>query len=326
MKLRTTIVIAALFCLPNSVGAQSQKLVDSETFDRWMSDLSNWGRWGKDDERGTVNLITPDKRIEAARLVQKGIPVSLARDVEKVKTVDNPYPFEHEVNSTGLDPSAEFSGDRYSVQYHGLAHSHLDALCHVFYDGNMYNGFAQTLVTETGGEKLSVRGFADGIFTRGVLIDIAWLRGVPYLEPETAILPEDLDAWTKKTGVEIRAGDVVLIRTGKWARRDEKGAWDTNESLAGLHASSAKWLADRNVAVVGTDAGADVLPSGVEGQSFPVHKLLIVAMGTPIFDNLELEDLSEEAQRQGRWDFLFTAAPLAIPGGTGSPLNPTAIF
>jgi len=212
------------------------------------------------------------------------------------------------------------------VRYHGLAHTHLDALCHIFYRGKIYNGFAQTLVTETGSEKLSVRALAQGIFTRGVLVDIAWLRGLTYLEPGSAILPSNLDAWTEKTEVEIRAGDAVLIRTGRWARRDEKGAWSANEGFAGLDASSVKWLKERDVAVVGTDAVADVIPNRVEGVRMPVHKLLIVAMGTPIFDNLNLEELSREAKRQGRWEFLFTAAPLRVPGGTGSPVNPIATF
>lgn len=321
------IATALFLCHAAILDSQTRPDVSAETFAEWMSELSNWGRWGDDDELGTVNLITAEKRVNAARLVEKGISVSLARDLDKSESLHNTYPLKQEMNATGLEPSGDqYSGDSYWIRYHGLAHSHLDALCHVFYDDKMYNGFAQTLVTATGAQRLSIRSLADGIFTRGVLIDIPWAKGVPYLEPGTAIFPEDLDAWATKSGVSVGPGDVVLIRTGRWARLDAKGPWQVWEALAGLHASSIKWLRDRDVAVVGTDAGVDVIPSGVDGQPFPVHRLLVVAMGTPIFDNLDLEPLSREAINQERWDFLFTAAPLRVPGGTGSPLNPIATF
>ena len=328
MRLRVINAIAfALLGHSVIVCPQSRENVSSKTFDEWMSELSNWGRWGNDDELGTVNLITAEKRVNAAQLVEKGISVSLARDLDKSESHHNTDPFKLEMDYTGLKPEGDqYSVDNYWIRYHGLAHSHLDALCHVFYEGKMYNGFAQTLVTDEGGQKLSIQNLADGIFTRGVLIDIAWAMGLPYLEPGTAILPEDLDAWAAKSGVQVGSGDVVLIRTGRWARLDDKGPWKVWESLAGLHASSIKWLRDRDVSVVGTHAGVDVIPSGVEGQPFPVHRLLVVAMGTPIFDNLDLEQLSKEAIRQNRWEFLFTAAPLRVPGGTGAPLNPIATF
>ena len=324
---RCAFVLAWGIVVPAVASAQTQAVVAAETFEEWMSELSNWGRWGDDDQLGTVNLITPEKRVKAARLVVSGISISLARDLEKEEALHNPFPFRHEMDSTGRQPAGgEYAEDTYSITYHGLAHSHLDALCHVFHEGRMYNGRDQNLVTEAGCEVLSVAGFSGGFFTRGVLIDIPWLKGVTYLEPGTPIYPEDLDAWSAKAGIEVRAGDVVLIRTGRWARHDEKGSWNAIESLQGLHASAVKWLRERDVAVVGSDAGSDVLPSGVEGQFGPVHKLLIVAMGTPIFDNLNLEELSREAQRQHRWEFLFTAAPMRVQGGTGSPLNPIAIF
>lgn len=321
------IAIASFLCHAAISNSQTRPDVSAETFKEWMSELSNWGRWGDDDELGTVNLITAEKRVKAARLVEKGISVSLARDLDKSESPHNTHPLKHEMHGTGLELSGDqYAEDSYWIRYHGLAHSHLDALCHVFHNDKMYNGFAQTLVTETGAQKLSIRSLADGIFTRGVLIDIPWARGVPYLEPGTAIFPEDLDAWAAKSGVRVGPGDVVLIRTGRWARLDDKGPWQGWEALAGLHASSIKWLRYRDVAVVGTDAGVDVIPSGVEGQYLPVHSLLVVAMGTPIFDNLDLEQLSKEAIRQERWEFLFTAAPLRVQGGTGSPLNPIATF
>jgi kynurenine formamidase len=158
-----------------------------------------------------------------------------------------------------------------------------------------------------------------------VLVDIPKLKGLPYLEPGTAIYPEDLDAWEKKSGVRISSGDVVLIRTGRWARRAEKGPWNTSR-VAGLHASTLPWLKKRDIAVMGSDACLDVLPSTVDGVAQPVHLLFLVGMGTPIFDNFDFEALSAAAATRNRYAFLITAAPLAVAGGTGSPLNPIALF
>jgi len=330
MKLSVTfaLILALLTGLTVVALAQDRPMVSAEQFEKWMSELSNWGRWGEDDQLGTLNLITPEKRVSAARLVEKGISVSLARDLEKTESSDGTYyAFKNEMNFTGLEPNmGMFSGDSFWIRYHGLAHSHLDALCHAFHEGRMYNGHAQTMVTNAGCQALAITGPSNGFFTRGVLIDIPWLKGVSYLEPKTAIYPDDLNAWSDKAGVEIQPGDVVLIRTGRWARLKGTGQRDNYESLPGLHASSVKWLKNRDVAAVGTDAGVDVLPTGVEGQPGPVHKLLLVAMGTQVFDDLDLEELSKEAKRFRRWEFLFTAAPLRAPGGTGSPLNPLAIF
>jgi len=293
--------------------------------DRWMTELSNWGRWGKADQIGSVNLITAAKRKQAAGLVTEGYTVSLAHNTENVKGPDNPSPFNHKMLSTGAHPDGQFVLDEYDVSYHGYAHTHMDALCHMAWNGKMYNGIPQTTVTEQGATQLAVTGFKGGIFTRGVLVDIPRLKGVPWLEPGTAIYPEDLDAWEKKTGVKIGSGDVVFIRTGRWARRAAKGPWDPKQ-LAGLYATCAKWLKDRDVAMVGSDAATDVMPSGVEGVVQPMHQLLLVAMGTAIFDNCDLETLGDEAAKRNRWTFLLTAAPIAATNGTGSPLNPIAVF
>ena len=157
-------------------------------------------------------------------------------------------------------------------------------------------------------------------------MDIPRLKGVPYLEPGTPIYPADLDAWEKKAGLKVTSGDVLFIRTGRWPARDEKGPWDADQKAAGLDATCAKWLRDRDVAMIGSDAALDVRPSGVEGNTHPIHQLVLIAMGTPIFDNCDLEAVAEEAARQNRWEFLLTAAPLAVPGATGSPLNPLRRF
>ena len=310
-----------------STTVHAQHEMTKADVDKLVTELSNWGRWGKDDQLGSLNLITPKKRKHAAALVTEGLSVSLARNVEKETAVDNPFPFEQEMLSTGLQANAQWGTDRYTVAYHGIAHTHMDSLCHLFYNGKMYNGFSQKEVSEQGAGKLSIHNVKQGIFTRGILIDIPRLRGVKYLAPGTAIYPEELEAWENRAGLRISSGDVVFIRTGKWARRDELGPWDSNtEGLAGLHASCAKWLKQRDIAMLGSDAASDVLPSRIAGIPFPVHMLMLHAMGVHIFDNCDLEQLSEETARLNRWEFLLTASPLPVKGGTGSPLNPIATF
>jgi kynurenine formamidase len=274
-----------------------------------------------------MNLITPAKRKQAAALVRSGVSVSLSRNAETDKAADNDSPFVHLMTATGADPlGGSYCLDTYTVSYHGWAHTHMDSICHMFYRGKMYNGFSQQEVTKRGAGKLAVTNFKNGIFTRGILMDIPRLKGVPYLEPPQAIYPEDLDAWTKKAGIQVEAGDVVFIRTGRWTRRAQKGPWDVSKSSAGLYASCARWLKQHDIAMVGSDGASDVMPSGVEGVTQPIHQLVLIAMGMPIFDNCDLEALSEAANREHRWVFLITAAPLAVGGGTGSPLNPIATF
>lgn len=308
------------------VAAPADRNLTQAGIDRWMTELSNWGRWGKDDQMGTVHLITAAKRKQAAALVRDGVSVSLARDTETEKAVDNSNPFVHKMILTGKTAPGQFSLDEYSVNYHGLAHTHMDALSHMFYKGKMYNGYSQEQVNDQGAQKNAVTNFKNGIFSRGILVDIPVLQGLPYLEPETAIYPEDLDAWEKKAGVKIGSGDIVFIRTGRWARRAAKGPWDAGGHSAGLYASCARWLKQRDVAMVGSDAATDVMPSKIPGVVQPMHQLLLIAMGTPIFDNCDLEAVSKAAAERKRWEFLLTAAPLAATYGTGSPLNPIATF
>jgi kynurenine formamidase len=314
-----------LFVPARFVNAQAPEMNQAD-IDRLMKELSNWGRWGKEDQLGTLNLITPQKRIQAAALVKSGIAVSLARNVEKESSADNPMPFTHKMLSTGKGEGDQWVMDSYSVSYHGFAHTHMDSLCHLVHEGKLYNGFSQEVISEAGTGKLSIHLVKHGIFTRAVLMDIPRLRGVKYLEPGTPIYPEDLNAWENRAGVKVGSGDVIFIRTGRWARRDELGPWASNEGLAGLHASCAKWLRDRDVAMLGSDAASDVMPSRVTGVGAPVHLLTLNAMGMPIFDNCELEELSKTCEKLNRWEFLISAAPLPVEGGTGSPLNPIATF
>jgi kynurenine formamidase len=305
---------------------EARKKLTRADIDTMMTSLSNWGRWGKEDQLGALNLITPEKRKQAAALVREGVVFSLARPAIKER-LDDSAAFVHRMVTLpreGADITA--SGDEYSVQYHGFTQTHLDGLCHLAYKGKMYNGFAQTEVTAKGARKLGIENIRKGIFTRCVLMDMPALFESRFLKGSQAIYPEDLEAWEKKAGFKVEAGDAILVRTGRWTRRELDGPWDILKNSAGLHASCLPWLKKRDVAVVGSDLALDVLPSGVEGFDLPVHWVTIVAMGVPILDNLDLEKLSEEAKARKRWTFLLTVAPLVVEGGTGSPVNPLATY
>src|SRR6266849_4384762 len=215
----------AVFMATALAPAQSTQTVTAAMIEQWMTELSNWGRWGKQDQMGAVNLITPAKRKQAATLVKDGVSVSLARNTETQQAADNGSPFVHTMTSTGKSPlEGAYSMDLISVSYHGWAHTHMDSLCHMFYKGKMFNGYPQEDVTTQGATKLAVTNFRNGILSRGILMDIPRLKGVPYLEPGIAIYPEDLDAWEKKASVKVSSGDIVLIRTGRWAVGEFQGA------------------------------------------------------------------------------------------------------
>jgi kynurenine formamidase len=220
-----------------------------------------------------------------------------------------------------------FFMDRYSVAYHGYAHSHIDALCHILYKDQTYNGYARAVVnTDKGCTKLGIDNLKTGIVTRGVLIDIPRLRGVDWLEPGTPVYVEDLEAWEKKAGVKISSGDAIFVRTGRWARRAALGPWNVGQRAAGLHASVAPWIKARGVAFVGSDAAEDVVPSRVEGSALPIHTLFIAGLGINLLDNQDLEALGALAATMNRWAFMVTIAPIPVTGGTGSPLNALATF
>ena len=314
-----------LLTLSTTLTAQTAEPITREQFDGWMQEISNWGRWGADDELGTLNLITEQKRVAAAALVREGATVSLSLPVNKVRDANNGNPFQHSL-SVSTFGDHEVAGDVYSVQYHGFAHSHMDGLAHFAHKGQMYNGFSVDTLKPDGSERLGIHNVFKGVFTRGILVDIPWLRGVDYLEPGTAITAADLEAWEARTGVRIGSGDVLLIRTGRWERVRQLGQWNFVGQAAGSHASVARWLKARDVAVIGSDGVSDVMPSGVEGLLNPLHELVLVGLGMPVLDNLDLDALAAAAAERNRWEFLFIGIPLRVEGGTGSPMNPLAIF
>ena len=294
---------------------------NAEEFDALFQELSNAGRWGPDDERGTANLITSDRVSAAAGLVRSGITVSLAHNPipdEAADTADTA--FNHTM-------SERLTSDTIEFRYHGYSVSHLDALCHYLYNGMQYNNVpADVSTVEDGCVKNGISNLQQGIVTRGILLDIPRLKGVPYLEPGEAIYTEDILAWEEQAGVTVGSGDVIFIRTGRWARRAAEGPWQLSGNSPGIHASVVRWIHERDVAFVGSDTATDVQPSMVEGVNLPIHTLLIPGMGMNMFDNLDLEALAETAAAESRWEFMLTAAPIPVIGGTGSPLNPIAIF
>ena len=322
-------VCAGLF-ISTAQAAEPNHTVTQAQFDAWKKELSNWGRWGKDDEKGTLNLITPEKRKAAAALVKDGVSVSLARDADTEKSADNSQPYEHAMVSVGAASSA----DRFAVSFHGYAHTHLDALGHHFLDGKLYNGFSQKewVTMDGGAKKGAITQTANGIVTRGVLVDIPRLKGVPYLEPGTPIYAEDIEAWEKMANVKILPGDAVFIRTGRWTRRAKTGPWDVGKLAAGLDASILPWIKSRDIAIMGTESAVSVtpIPSATPitnpDDYLPVHNFVLVALGMQLIDNCDLDALAAAAAERKRWDFLLTAAPLRIKDGTGSPINPIATF
>jgi kynurenine formamidase len=315
--------VLAVVLLQAAVGAQGtapRPLVTQAEFNRWQRDLSNWGRWGKDDQAGALNLITAAKRREAAALVKDGITVSLAVDVNEARSADNPTPYERVVTTAG----PPYAMDRLAVTYHGGAHTHMDALSHRLFDGRIYNGFDATEVTlEDGAKKDSIYTAHAGIVTRGVLMDIPALKGVPYLQPGTRIFVEDLEAWERKTGVRVSAGDALFIRTGRWVRA-KTGATASSDT-SGLDASVIPWLKRRDVAVIASEFALDARPSS-DGLGLAVHDFALAYLGIHVIDNCDLTALAEAAGARKRWAFQFIAAPLPIRTGTGSPINPIAVF
>jgi kynurenine formamidase len=301
----------------------SRTPVTMEEYDRWKTELSNWGRWGKEDTLGAVHLVTSEKRKQAAALVRAGITVSLAvaADFQKPSTPNALPPYE--LIPTSVGPTG--AGDRMNIAYHGNAVTHMDAFGHRFFDGRMYNGFSwEELTNPNSVKKESIYDIRDGILTRGVLIDIPRLKGVPYLEPGTRIYVEDLEAWEKKAKVKVGPGDALWIRTGRWQFEKKNGG--PGKTFAGLDPSVLPWLKKRDIAFIGGEDSQDATPPLPGLPPLAVHDFCLVTLGVHTLDNGNLDALAETAAAQNRWEFMLVLAPLAVPNATGSPFNPIAAF
>ena len=285
--------------------------------------LSNWGRWGDEDQLGALNPITPQVTAAATASVRTGRTVSCARALNTQAAVDNPTPVAHHMIGTFTEG---WGADYVALAPHGFATSHIDALSHVFHEGKLFNGYDAETVTAHGATRLGIHQLHGGIVTRGVLLDIPALRGVDALAPGEPVFPDDLEAAETRAGLQVRAGDVLFVRTGRWRWRDEHGPWDLASRAAGLDAACLPWLRDRDVAALGSDGISDVMPSRVDGVPMPIHTVAIVALGLHLMDNLDFEALATACAEEGRWEFLLAVAPLVLRRGTASPVNPIAVF
>lgn len=307
--------------------------MSTEAFDRLFKDVSNWGRWGTDDELGTLNYLSPDHMVAAARLVRSGRSVSLAIPINTVAGPDNAHPAVHAMMQ-GHDVESDLGEPGFALDYlacacHGDCHTHIDALCHISYKGRLYNDQPASTVTSRGPTRQDVTAYANGVVGRGVLLDIPRLRGVAWLEPGEAVTAEELEVAEKAEGVRVGEGDMLVFRTGHHRRRLELGPWDNSnegEGKAGLHPTAMRWLHERKVAAFLPDGDGEVVPSSVEGVACPIHTLQIAAMGMACADSLQFEELVQVCEEEKRWEFMVVLAPLWLPRGTGSLLNPIAIF
>ena len=291
----------------------------------FMDTLSNWGRWGAEDQLGTLNYLTPEKWLAAASLIRDGQVVSISLPWPVAPGPDNPRPALHYMIGTGENPAATGSTDFIGVAYHGRMTSHIDALCHFFWQGKMYNGFPTSEVRPNGAHKNAIPNALERVVGRGVLLDIPPVRGREWLEPGEAIYAEDLDAAEARQGISVGEGDILLVRTGRHKRTRTTGAAQ-GEAMAGLHSSALPWLRQRRIAVLGGDGVHDVVPSGFPSWSRPIHVVCIVAMGIHLLDNHDFERLAEACAARNRYEFFFVLAPLFIERGTGSPATGLAIF
>jgi len=311
---------------------QSSQITRRE-FDEIYKKVTNWGRWGPNDDRGTLNYITPAHVRAAAGLVRSGRTVSMAQPINKVAGPENPQPPVHHMLMT-YDTHLPHGEPQFAMDYfgsgcHGDCHTHIDALCHIAYNGKLYNGKPTTVVTSQGASMMDITAYANGIVGRGVLLDIPRLRGVKWVEPGEAVTRQELEKAEVAEGVRLGEGDLFVFRTGHHRRRLELGPWNNGYDgigKAGLHVDTIPLLHERRVAAFLPDGDGDTVPSNVEGVGYPIHALQISAMGMVCADSLQFEELAKVCEEENRWEFMVVASPLRLPMGTGSLFNPIAIF
>lgn len=304
--------------------------LDAVEFEALYLRLREVPRWGPADRRGALNHLTPDRVRAAAGEIRLGRTASLAAPIETHLTPDDPAPAIHEMAGPPGDQAdprgLTFAQDRMGINVHSNVDSHIDALCHAMWRKTLYNGVPAADVTEQGAQELSIEVAHDGIAGRGVLLDIPRLRGVRWLEPGDHVTAAELARAAEAQQVRIGAGDLLFVRTGHRRRRSELGPWDAASERAGLHPAALEFIAERDVAVLGSDSNSDVAPSLAAGAELPVHVLAINALGLHLLDYLQFEELVPLCEAAGRWSFFCVIAPLRLPHGTGSPVNPIAVL
>jgi len=280
----------------------------------------NWGRWGKDDQVGAINLITPAKRAAATRLVKSGRSVSLSRPFPKEPGINNTFPAQHWMK-THPRGNGGFAADFYGIYYHGIASTHIDALCHTWDNEAMWNGRdPRAEITFDGARFGSIEHWSEGIITRGVLLDVPRHRGVPCVTQETPIHGWELEDILARRGIRLEPGDALCVYAGREAWQAQR---PDPQERPGLHVSCLPFLRDHDVSVLVWDM-LDHLPIGYD-IAWAVHAALF-AYGVALLDNALLEPLAQACAQEGRDDFMLVIAPLKVIGGTGSPVNPLAVF
>jgi kynurenine formamidase len=313
---------------PNRVSGQPRPFTRTD-FDELAATRRNWGRWGSDDQRGALNLIDDDKRRAAASLVRSGRIVSLCRPFPKDVAANNPRPALHYLETAGQDAL-----DFYGISYHGVATTHIDALCHMWHETGMWNGRDPQAEFHTSGFTWGdIEQWGDGIVTRGVLLDVPRHRGVDCVEQDEPVHGWELEAICAERGVELAPGDALVVHCGRDAWSAKHGRpWGSGPNLGrpgprdprpGLHASCLEFIRDTDASLLVWDM-LDLLPNGLD----VVHSVhaAIYLFGVALVDNALLGPLAAACQEEGRDDFLFTLGPLRVKGGTGSPVNPLALF
>ena len=302
----------------------------------WMSSLSNWGRWGEEDQKGCLNLISESNRLKAAALVKDGSTVSCARPITTEIQPDTSFQVQRYMVDSGegreTDPperrlvrrgASEFIG----MVFHGQTITHIDALSHYSWQGKLYNGKPANLITSReGAQSHSIEVASQGIVTRGVLLDIPLLKGKDWLEPNEPVMPEDLEAAEGLEGVNVDEGDILLVRTGNYKMRLETGRVPNTQPMTACQVACTPWFKERGVAMLGTDASNDIRPSHYATVTAPLHTVSLVTLGMWLIDNANLEDLADKCRQLGRYEFMLSLGPLIIRNVTGSPVNPIAIF
>jgi kynurenine formamidase len=300
---------------------RARDLTDAE-LEAMFHRCSNAGRRGRDDEIGTLNYITPAKRIASAALVKTGEVVSVGRDLSTRRSKTNQEPVTHIMTFTASSPSC---GDTFTIAPHGMIVTHMDALCHFSWNNQLYNGRNRSdSITSSGASWGSIYAQRQGIFTRGVLLDVAAARGVPWYKPDEYVTAADFEAAERRQGLRVTSGDAIFVRTGMERMEAELGEQDIYPR-AGLHAECVEWMHNRQVSVYGGDC-IEKLPYPSESFTSAMHMIVLASMGLPILDWPSLTELAKTCERLTRWDYLLTTAPWRMPGGTSSPINPLCIF
>lgn len=295
-----------------------------EELETLMRERSNWGRWGDDDERGAINLITAEKRLQAVSLVRSGRTVSLSRLFPKEPGPLNPQPAQHFMQRFSRPPGGG-AVDYYGIMYHGFAATHIDALCHVWDEHGIWNGRdPEEVITSQGATFGDITNWRNGIVTRGVLLDIPRLRGEPYVDVDRPVHGWELEESAAAQGVEVGAGDALLIYSGREAfQAAHPDTFLGTPPSPGVHASCLSFIRDHDVSLLGWDM-EDARPDEY-GFPWPMHAVLF-RFGVAILDNALLEPLAQACAAEGRSDFLLVVLPVPVQGGTGGPVNPLAMF